>query len=297
MLSRTASRPTSGRFLRQIRQLSKKDESHEVLPVPVVPKRRINPLIKVKARSDKSKPKKDTKASEPREYIPLGQFPKAPESVINQLLKQLYEGMGMEAPAQDDVPPGEQKLINFEIPDKYLKSQIRAQITDKDRAVVEEIDNLARANDEKEINQLHMSVLKLYYDEDTNSFQPVPEHALKKSLSGMINLNPHMDDIDDEYLWELFPKNGFFGTPPFETSPGRLDGFKTWEQEQLAKLQKKQKVKQDHQREYHEFQLMLNNSKSFFQKPLRQGGRKKLDRQLLKKYKLLKKDGKLPDDE
>lgn len=228
------------------------------------------------------------------EYIPFNKFPRAPDSILNQSSKQLYESIDLNYEDNSNSQTNG-KLVDFVIPEKHLKSHIQLQITDKDRAVVEEIDNLSRANDEKEINQLNMSVLKLYYDEDLNSYQPMIEHNLKKSLSGMIKLNEQLHDIDDEYLWNLFPRNQNWSTPPFEKKFEGIDGFKKWEKQQIDKINQQKLDQQKTEQDVLKFKqrLQKNDYKIFAKKDNK--GRKKLDRSLLKQYKKLKAEGKFPD--
>lgn len=228
------------------------------------------------------------------EYIPFNKFPQAPESILNQSNKQLYESIDLNY-EENTAGNTNDKLVDFVIPEKYLKSHIQLQITDKDRAVVEEINNLSRSNDEKEINQLHMNVLKLYYDEDLNSYQPMIEHNLKKSLSGMIKLNEQLHDIDDEYLWNLFPKNQNWSTPPFEQEFDGINGFKNWEKQQIDKINQQKLDQQKIEEDLLSFKQKLqeNDNKIFAKKDHK--GRKKLDRSLLKQYKKLKAEGKLPN--
>lgn len=120
----------------------------------------------------------------------------------------------------------------------------------------------------------------------------MPEHTLKKSLLGMINLNPSLDEIDDEYLWKILPKGKLFGLPPFESkiSP---DGFKNWEKEMLERKHKENSARAIDAKEFNDFQSQLTDSKSFYAKT---GARRKLNRKLVKKYKQLKEEGKIPKD-
>jgi hypothetical protein len=231
----------------------------------------------------------------PTDYIPFNKFPQAPESIMKSSLQDLYGIIGTKPETETSKKSSfkeSENFVDFNIPDKFLKSQIKQQITDKDRAMVEELDNFLKTEDEAELAQSQLKLIKLYYDQDTNSFQPLPEHALKKTLSGMLNLNPSLDDIGDEYLWKLFPKDKIFGSPPFE--PKIIpNGFKNWEQEKLLELEKEKSARENNVKEFKEFEKQLTNSKSFFKKA---GSRKKLDRKLVKQYKKLKLEGKIPKD-
>lgn len=224
-------------------------------------------------------------------YIPFKDFPKAPESILKQTAEELFSNINMKPTAQ--MSGATDNFVDFSIPDKYLKSQIKDEVTEKDKALVEELDNFLKSNDQLEQAQSQLNFIKLYYDQDTNLYQPLPEHTLKKSLSGMINLNPSLNDIDDEYLWNLIPKDKTFGSPPFEQSIAK-DGFKKWEKVQLQKHKTEIKEEEINNKEFEDFKQLLHNSKTFFK--VNSSGRRKLDRKLLKRYKQLKQQGKIPKD-
>lgn len=226
-----------------------------------------------------------------KKYIPFADFPKVPENILKQTDEELFSNVNMEP--TNNSSGAEDNFINFRIPDKYLKTKAKDEITEKDKALVEELDNFLKSNDVLEQSQSQLNFIKLYYDQDTNLYQPLPEHTLKKSLSGMINLNPSLDDIDDEYLWKLIPKDKTFGIPPFEQSITK-HGFKNWEQIQLKKQEKEMKNQEINNKEFEEFKVLLHNSKTFFK--VHSNGRRKLDRKLLRKYKQLKQQGKIPKD-
>lgn len=224
-------------------------------------------------------------------YIPFKDFPKAPESILKQTAEELFSNINMKPVSEP--PQNKDNFIDFSIPDKYLKSKAKDEITEKDKALVEELDNFIRSNDQLEQALSQLNFIKLYYDQDSNLYQPLPEHTLKKSLSGMINLNPSLNDIDDEYLWNLIPKDKTFGIPPFEASITK-DGFKKWEQTQLQKRKSEMKDEEINNKEFEDFKLLLHNSKTFFK--VNSNGRRKLDRKLLKRYKKLKQEGKIPKE-
>lgn len=236
------------------------------------------------------------------EYIPFDKFPKVPQSILDQPVEELYKFIDEEPPVniQDEnqmlspeaIKQKKETYVDFAIPDKYLKYKTKDEITAKDRALVEELDKFLKLDDDEEIAQSQLKLIKLYYDQDSNTFQPLPEHTLKKSLLGMINLNPSLDEIDDEYLWKILPKGKLFGLPPFESkiSP---DGFKNWEKEMLERKHKENSARAIDAKEFNDFQSQLTDSKSFYAKT---GARRKLNRKLVKKYKQLKEEGKIPKD-
>ncbi|ABN64396.2 predicted protein, partial [Scheffersomyces stipitis CBS 6054] len=228
------------------------------------------------------------------EYIPFDKFPKVPQSILDQPVEELYKFIDEEPPmlSPEAIKQKKETYVDFAIPDKYLKYKTKDEITAKDRALVEELDKFLKLDDDEEIAQSQLKLIKLYYDQDSNTFQPLPEHTLKKSLSGMINLNPSLDEIDDEYLWKILPKGKLFGLPPFESkiSP---DGFKNWEKEMLERKHKENSARAIDAKEFNDFQSQLTDSKSFYAKT---GARRKLNRKLVKKYKQLKEEGKIPKD-
>lgn len=225
-------------------------------------------------------------------FVPVDKFPKAPDHIVNMSTDDLLNQHNIQFGAPPEQEKTKGRYVDFTIPDRYLKSVRSKEITPKDKAMVDELETLIRTDDEYQIAQSQYNLIKLYYDQDSDSYHPMPEHALKKSLSGMINLNPSMSDIEDDYLWQLFPKGSLFGVPPFE----KAQNFKQWEQEMLQKQKKTQVQEQHDLQEYNQFKLLLNDSKTFFRKPAN-SNRKKLDRKLLKEYKKMKTKGKIPKDD
>ncbi|ODV81510.1 uncharacterized protein CANTADRAFT_24426 [Suhomyces tanzawaensis NRRL Y-17324] len=229
---------------------------------------------------------------DPNTYIPFSKFPKVPESILSQSLEDLYSSMNLKYNPDAEQQP---RYVDFAIPDKFIKPKTKDLITEKDRALVSELDKFSKSEEDEEANQTQLKLIKLYYDQDTNTLQPMPEHALKKSLLGMINMNNTLNDIEDDYLWELFPRDKLFGIPPFETSNGGINGFKKWEKDMLEKEKKEQDLKDEDIRQYKDFEQSLSDTKSFYKK-VAGGTRKKVDRKLVKRYKKLKEEGKIPND-
>lgn len=257
------------------------------------PPKHANPKYNSFSRSHmKSHSPTSSGISQPKgKYIPFEQFPKAPDNILNLSVEELLSNINMkpmEKPADD-----KKHFIEFEIPEKFFKSNRKEEVTAKDKELVEELDRLLSSNDEMDSSRSQLSMLKLYYDQDTDLYQPLPEHTLKKSLSGMIKLNPCLEEIDDAYLWQLFPKGKTFGVPPFEQKLTK-DGFKKWERDQIKALEKEKEKEARVTKEFEEFKEVLNASQGLFK--TRSQGRRKLDRKLLKRYKDLKKEGKIPQD-
>lgn len=228
-------------------------------------------------------------------FIPIDRFPRAPDHIVNMSAEDLLAKHRIRFGDQPSQKRAPDTYVDFVIPDRYLKSEQAKQITPRDKEIVAELDDLSIADSPEKIAQRLSRAFKLFYDQETDSYHTLPEHALRRSLSGMINLNPNMDDIDDEYLWQLFPKGSLFGTPPFEGAESGTHTFRQWEQEMLEKQRRADEKNQSRLQEYNELQMYLNDTKSFFRKPAN-STRKKLDRKLLKEYKKMRGKGK-PDDD
>lgn len=222
------------------------------------------------------------------QYISLGNMPKVPESILKKPVADLCKEYGLKMSAFDHKNSNQahKRAVDFVIPDKFVKSKVRAQITDSDRAINEELDRFLKHDNEKDIYKSQLTLTKLYFDLMSNTYQMLPEHPLKKSLSGLVSLNPHLEDVEDEYLWELIPQEDLFGRPPFEEKFD-INGFKKWEQKELEKLS----AKEQHKQEYEDFKMLLHTNGSFYKTV---GGRTKLDRKLYRRYKKLKLEGKIP---
>lgn len=242
-------------------------------------------LVRHLTKRAEAAPKRVPKAKPPQNYILFDQFPRAPEAITNASFQELCDMIGTKLPK----PKPSDNFVDFTIPDKYIKSKAANEITDKDRRLLQELDNFVKSTDEDQIAQAQYNLIKLYYDKETDSYKPLPDHSLKKLLLGLLKLNPSLDDIDDEYLWRIIPREKMFGVRPFEL----LGLFKEWEQKMLAKSKEEDAALQQGVREARELVATLNKS-SFFRK---QGSRKKVDRKLVRKYKQLKREGKITDFE
>lgn len=231
-----------------------------------------------------------------KNYISFKDFPKVPNELINKSTTDLYEQIYMKpidqiTETKHGLGGSNNQLVEFEIPKYHSKEYIKAQLTDKDHTLLKELDNFMNTNDEQEMLQSQLNLVRLYYDKDSFNYQLVPEHSLKKSLSGMVNLNKHLNDIEDDYLWNLIPQDKLFGKTPFESNETfDLNNFKNWEQEKILESESTNDEKIDDD-EYKYLLNLFSNSQSFYKKV---GSRYKLDRKLLKDYKQLKSKGKLP---
>lgn len=119
----------------------------------------------------------------------------------------------------------------------------------------------------------------------------MPEHPLKKSITGIFEINPLLNEINDEVLWSLCPLGQMFENAPFN-GDSSFDSVKNFEKkknevlkEQLSATEAKIKAAKD-------FENTLYSSNSFVRSKAqapkeasaKSGGRKKLDRALMKKY-------------
>ena len=214
-------------------------------------------------KQDKSSPSKN-------EYLPLSLMPKLPKH-----LEAKEEPVG----------------VDLEIPMKYIMNVKPVEVapTKETRTFVDEINKTMKQsdNDKKLISISNM--IAQFMDPDPNKMFTVSEHPLKRSLSGISKMNPGLNKIKDEYLWNIIPEENMFGVPPYQKDEPL--GFEKWEKNFIEEKEKNRLQKETDQKEYEKFLVDLNASESFVSS---KGTRKKIDRKLLKKYKKLKKDGKLP---
>lgn len=268
-----------------------KSKAQEVADVPKKKAVKARRVIKAGATEDSALPTNSKPQGPAPQYILLSNMPKVPESILKKPAADLCKeyGISLDPFGNKDGSLSLEKVVDFVIPDKFLKSKIREQITDKDRAMLDELERFLKYDDEKDIYKSQLTLTKLYFDLTTNSYQMLPEHPLKKSLSGLVSLNPHLEDVEDEYLWDLIPQEDLFGRPPFEEKFD-INGFKKWEEKELEKLSAEEK----HKKEYEDFKLLLHKNGSFYKTV---GGRTKLDRKLVRQYKKLKLEGKVPSND
>lgn len=233
---------------------------------------------------------KEPKISPAVLYIPTSKFPSAPDHIMNMSTDQLYESTNTKIPVKKP------NAVNFEIPKNFSKQYQNSLLTQRDFAMLKQLEIMMNTDDEKVILESQIILGNLYSDKDTFASY-IPEHPLKKSLSGMINLNPHLNDIDDEYLWDLIPPNKLFGEKFYEEE----GSFKEWEKDMLEEKTRLLDHLKVHEVEISDFLQKYGKNKSFLTKKNR---RYKLNKSLIKAYKELKSknlhikklDGKKDDD-
>ncbi|EMG45347.1 hypothetical protein SBY92_001014 [Candida maltosa Xu316] len=206
---------------------------------------------------------------QPRKFLPLSALPQLPEELRPQ-----------------EKPKG----VDFSIPKKYLKTSIPAEVSKSDRKITMEIvknaDRFAKEQKDETLKQLASEIQK-YVEFDPTRGPSISEHPLKRTLSGIGKLNPGFDNIKDEYLWELFPRGKTFGVPPFQQDSAF--GFKEWEEELIKQREKEEPEIQAAKKNLEEYRKeYLASGESFY---IVKGGRKKVNKKLLKKYIELKRKG------
>ncbi|EGW31237.1 uncharacterized protein SPAPADRAFT_51266 [Spathaspora passalidarum NRRL Y-27907] len=219
------------------------------------------------------------------------QLPKLPETISNLAISDLYKSVGLDPPTTSVSTPSPTTFVDFKIPDKYIKSlrdkpKDEKDFDDKERNIVTILESIARGETKDESGNLPM--LSIDIDNDVFILDPRQRpHPLKSSISGMLELNPGLNDIDDEYLWDNLPMDGL---PPYQKTPL---GFKEWELEQIEKKKMEKLKSEEYDRKYAKLKAALANPKAFYKKV---GGRTKVDRKLLKQYLKLKEEGKIPEE-
>lgn len=223
-------------------------------------------------------------------FLAFEAFPKPPkairnasESMLNQvrLNRAFYPANADEigvprhaaAPSPPLQLPTAQSYHDFGIPSRYLHG--------------------AQPNNEADrlLNELN-DFLSLLPAEFSDLHQPPHvEHPLKRSWLKLVPLNPRLHQIANEYLWQLVPQGKFFNSPPFDGYTATLDGFRRWEakmkQQAQLKLQRSLKEQQEADQAIKEF-----SKTNSFLGPV-PGGRKKLNRKLVKTFRKLQTEGKL----
>lgn len=204
-------------------------------------------------------------------YLPLSVMPKLPKHL------------------EADVKP---VGVNFEIPDNFIKKAkpTEPRTTKETRDSVDKIDHAIKHPDNDKALMGIANTIAHFIDPDPNKMYPSTEHPIRKTFSGMSKINPALDKISDEYLWSILPTQSMFGVPPYQKDDPL--GFEKWEQKFIEEEEQKRKQEETDEKEYEQFMADLNASESFVSS---KGTRKKVDRKLLKKYKKMKKDGKLPN--
>lgn len=245
-------------------------------------------------------------AIQPSQYLPTSALPQMPEHLQEQSLESIYESLGQRHILDRINQP---KGIDLVIPPEFIKPPQppkRHVRPEKTKDLDKKIKNfIAGEHDDRSLIYLGKEI-SAHMEPDHNEIYPILEHPLKKSLSGLKTLNPAMNKIKDQFLWDVMPEEKLAFVPPYQADNPL--GFKQWEKELIAEQEKVKKEQDLILKELQEFEKLMGDSKSFFGKNQNgsksddvtdsraKGNRRKLNRKLLKKYKKLKDEGKIDAD-
>lgn len=243
-------------------------------------------------KSAHAKKTKDARGVSKGKFLPIDKLPKPPREITDMPLEEFYAKVYMrDLPERPEITPSNVFAYKFEIPSQFIRSK-----------------NLERGSKSlsspSSFEPAH-NILDFRSDYDTNNMFRVPEHPLRESITGMFISNPLMEGIDNDFLWDLYPKGKTFDHVPFG-GDASFNGFKNWEKAENKKVKEKEAQFETKLNEMKEFNATLNESKSFYRKaprvtekktaastesPKKVGGRRKLDRSLLKQYRKYKNEG------
>lgn len=227
-------------------------------------------------------------------FLPFNKLPKPPKEFTDMPLEQFYAKVYMrDLPERPEISPSNVFAYKFEIPSQF----IRPKKLDKGSKTLLPPGSFEPAHSILEFRSEHENMLRS------------PDHPLRESITGMFVSNPLMEGIDDDFLWDLYPKGKTFDHAPFG-GDGSFNGFRNWENGENEKVKEKEAQFETKLNDIKDFNSTLNESKSFYrQSPVVQekkadtkneseevttkkvGGRRKLDRGLLKQYRKYKKEG------
>lgn len=254
-------------------------------------------------KTTRAKKAKETRASNSGKFLPFNKLPKPPREITDMPLDQFYAKVYMrDLPERPEITALNVFAYKFEIPSQF----IRAKSLHKGSKQLLPLGSFEPAH----------NILEFRLDYDSNSMMKTPEHPLKESITGMFVSNPLMESIDNDFLWDLYPKGKSFGHAPFGDDPS-FNGFRNWEDAENSKVKEREAQFETKLSEMKDFNSTLNETKSFYRKPAAAaaekkaavkadapdvpnapdaqksvgGGRKKLDRNLLKQYRKYKKEG------
>lgn len=245
---------------------------------------------KKRIRSLKKKESKLIDSAQELRHLSIQSFPKAPASVQNLSREELFAKVN-----HKPLEPTTTRVVDFQIPHKYMKSKAKKIENKKNQAILDEIDNFTSSSDKEFLEELSKRIDRLITESSLFEFRRTyPEHPLKRSITGLMPMNPEFDDIDDEFLWKLIPNNKLYGVPPYE--PKLVpNGFKIWETKELEKLKVQKEKDLLNAKKYNDYIYQFNKQEKSHMKI--SGSRKKLDRKLLKQYRELQKEGIIPKND
>lgn len=261
---------------------------------------RANPevLRALKAKSQAKRRQKESSTSSSK-YVSFDKLPKPPREILDLPLDQFYAKVYMrDLPARPEIEASNKFSYKFEVPPRFVRHKHH------EFPALEKEELKPQEKQQNSSFEPANNILEFKVDYNTNSLIRVPEHPLKESITGMFVSNPLMHNLDNDFLWDLYPKGKSYGNAPFGGDPS-FDGFRNWENNENNKVKEKESQFESKVKEVNEFRETLSESKSFYRKQTAQaapteesdantsksGGRRKLDRTLLKKYRKYKKEG------
>lgn len=243
-------------------------------------------------KTTRTKKAKETRGAPSGKFLPFNKLPKPPREITDMPLDQFYAKVYMrDLPERPEITASNVFAYKFEIPSQFIKSKS----LEKGSKSLPTSGSFEPAH----------NILEFKPEFDTNSMMRVPDHPLKESITGMFVSNPLMESIDNDFLWDLYPKGKTFDHAPFGGDPS-FNGFRNWENAENSKVKEREAQFETKLNEMKDFNVTLNETKSFYRKPSvtaekkaaakpesskNVGGRRKLDRGLLKQYRKYKKEG------
>ncbi|KAI5968060.1 uncharacterized protein KGF55_000044 [Candida pseudojiufengensis] len=256
-------------------------------------------------------------------------LPKIPTHQQSKSFEEIFKELGQYNIFLNQLKPVN-KGINLIIPREFIKPDLNQQLKkqlkaekskDLDKKIKSFIINSQTTTEQSEKDK-HLIMLgkeiSSQMEPDQNEIYHTLQHPLKKSLSGLKNLNPALNNINDNYLWDFIPEDKLVCSPPYQLDDPL--GFKKFNENFIIQQNKEKFEKLEILKEIKEFEKLMGNSKSFFNNnnnnnynnnqyqyqnqnqndqksnefiENHHGSRKKLNRKLLKKYKQLKDEGKI----
>lgn len=224
--------------------------------------------VELKDINSKSSSKQGTEKSFKQvhsKYLSFDELPKAPQSVIDQFSGKLFSQTSRNI---------------FEGDDEEIKPEVfQYDFSMLPHDIIHQTSNSYATETWHRINGVP-------------SFAQNPEHPLKRSITGMFDINPKLSEISDDFLWKLCPQGNMFGNAPFGGDT-TFNSVKSFENKINKELEQQFSSTQGKAKELKEFETTLYSAKSFVRTKSnkgstdttsKSGGRKKLDRNLLKKY-------------
>lgn len=237
--------------------------------------------------------KKSTSPPHNSKFVSFDQLPKPPQDIRDMPLDQFYAKVYMrDLPERPVITPSNVFAYKFEIPGRFVRTK-HHDLLPFEQPKVDKHDNSFEPSH---------NILEFKVDYSTNTMVRISDHPLKESITGMFVSNPLMDNIDNDFLWDMYPPGKTFDNAPYG-GDSSFDGFRNWEKKQNDKVKQKEVQLESKVKEVQEFKETLKESKSFYRKApvvkqktdpaktAKVGGRKKLDRGLLKQYRKYKKEG------